>query len=171
MPDFFGTSGGMEQLTRFTPQQMQMFSQLLGGLGGAQSSGMDFLTQLLSGDEGAFAKFEDPFKRQFQQETVPGIAERFAGAGTHGATSSSGMQQSMAQAGKELTESLGSLRGNLQQNALSQLQGMMGMGFQPTFENIYKQPTMGMFGGLASGLGQGAGMMGGLQGLRALGVG
>jgi len=168
---FTGSPGGFEQVSRFTPEQQQQFSQLLSGLGPAQGAGLDLINQLLSGDEEAFAKFEAPFKRQFEQETVPGIAERFAGMGSHGAQSSSAMQQTMGQAGRELSENLASLRGNLQQNALSQLQGMMGMGFQPTFESVYRQPTTGFFGGLAGGLGQGAGQIGGMAGLKALGIG
>jgi len=165
-----GSKGGYDQVSRMTPQQQQMFGDMLQGLGGAQGSGMEWINDILSGDPEAFNKFEAPMKRQFEQETVPGIAERFAGLGSHGAQSSSAMQQTMGQAGRELTENLAALRGNLQQNALSQLQGLMGQAYQPTFESTYRQPTGGFLGGLGQGLAGGSGQLLGLAGLKGLGV-
>jgi len=166
-----GSQGGFDQVSKLTPEQQQQFGDLLQGIGGAQGSGMEWLQGILSGDDEAFNKYEAPFKRQFEQETVPGIAERFAGLGSHGAQSSSAMNQTMGQAGRELTENLASLRGNLQQNAMSQLQGLMSTAYQPTFESVYKQPTTGTLGGFGQGLASGAGTMFGLAGLKSLGVG
>jgi len=166
-----GQKGGFQQVQRFTPEQQAVFQQMYGPL--AQSMGLSFdkLQQLLSDDPEAFAAFEAPFKRQFEQETVPMIAERFAGMGSHGSQSSSAMQQTLGQAGRELTENLAGLRAGLQQNAMGQLQGFLGQALQPQFENVYMQPTAGTMGGMMSGLGQGAGQYLGMAGLRALGVG
>lgn len=167
MADWMGTSGGYKQLSTQNPQQQQLFSQLMQGLQGAQGSGMDWLQGILSGGQSAFDAYEAPYKRQFEQETVPGIAERFAGMGSGGAQSSSAFNQTMGQAGSELTENLAALRGGLQQNALSSLQGMMQQGYQPTFENIYQQPTQGIIPGMlsqaAAGAGQGVGMYTGMN--------
>jgi hypothetical protein len=62
----------------------------------------------------------------------------------------------------------------LQQNAMSLLQGLMGQAQQPTFENMYRQPTMGIIPGaassLAQGAGQGAGQYATMQGMRKLGI-
>lgn len=170
----FGDEGGFDQVSNLQGGQQDLLMQLLGGLGGeggAQESGLNLLQQLLSGDDEAFSQFEDPFKRQFQQETVPGIAERFAGLGSHGSQNSSAMNLSLGQAGKELSESLASLRGGLQQNALGQLQGLLNTGMRPTFENVYRQPTQGFLGGLLGGAGQGAGQMATQYGMKRLGVG
>jgi len=170
--DFWGGSpGGYEQVQKMTPEQQQMFKQLLPMVQQGQQSGMQWINDILSGDPEAMAKFEAPYKRQFEQETVPGIAERFAGMGSHGSQRSSAMDQTMGQAGRELSENLAALRGNLQMNAMNQLQGMMGTAYQPTFESMYRQPTQGFFGGLASGAGQGFGQMAGMAGLKALGIG
>ena len=159
MADWMGTEGGWEQIQNMNPQQQQLMSQLLSQLGGAQGSGMEWLQQMLSGDPEAMAAFEAPYKRQFEQETVPGIAERFAGMGSGGAQSSSAFNQTMGQAGSELSQNLAALRGGLQQNAMNSLQGMMGQGYKPQFESMYKQPTMGiipsMMGQFAQGAGQG----------------
>jgi hypothetical protein len=164
-----GKKGKFEQVSRLTPEQQNLFSSLLGNVQGPTTSGLEMLQQLLSGDESAFAKFEAPYKRQFQQEVVPGIMERLAGAGTHGAQSSSALNQSLAQAGRELTEQLASLRGGLQQNALGQLQGLLGQSMQPTFESVYQQPQQGFLGGLLGGAGQGLSQYGALSALSGLG--
>lgn len=167
---FGGSDRKLDQISQFGPEQQELMEQLWGGMGDAQGSGLDLISQLLSGDEEAFSKFEAPFKRHFNQETIPGIAERFAGMGSGmGSGSSSAFNQSMGQAGKELSESLASLRGGLQQNALSQLQGMMGKAYQPTFTTSVTPPTTGFAGGLAAGLGGGAGNLMGMQFLNMLG--
>ena len=170
MADWMGTQGGYQQLGTQNNQQQQLFAQLLGGLGGAQGSGLEWLQRILSGEEGAFEDYEAPYKQQFEQETIPGIAERFAGMGTGGSQNSSGMQQTMGQAGRELTQNIASLRGGLQQNAMGMLQGMMGQAQQPTFENIYQQPTTGIVPGMAQGMGQGASSYMGMQGLKSMGI-
>ena len=168
---FFGSPGGVEQVDRFTPQQRQQLESQLGGIQQPTQQGLDYISQLLSGDESAFNQFEAPLKRQFQQETIPGIAERFAGMGSHGAQSSSALNQTLSQAGRELTENLGALRGNLRQGALGQLQGLLGQSMQPSFENVYKQPTQGALGGLLTSLGGGLGTYAGLRALGGLNQG
>lgn len=157
----FGKSGGMERAPLLTEGQQRLQSNLTGGLEQPTSSGLDLIQMLLSQDPQAMRQFEAPLMRQFEQQTVPSIAERFAGMGSHGAQSSSAQNLALAQSGKELQESLGALRGQLGMQALSQLQGMLSQSQRPTFENIYKQPTSGLFGGIASGAGQGLGMLAG----------
>lgn len=140
-----GSSGGMEQYSTMTPQQQAMQNQLISGIGGAQGQGLQYLFQLLSNDPQAMAAFEAPYKRQFQQETIPGLAERFQGMGSFGGDSSA-QGLAYAQAGRELSENLAALRGNLKNNALQQLQGFMQQAYAPQFENVYEQPTMGLAG-------------------------
>ena len=154
---FGGKPGEVQQATQMTPEQEANFQQLQQMLGGSQELGFDYINQILSGDPEALAKFEAPYKRQFNQETVPKIAEQFAGLGSGGSLSSSGLQQSLGQAGRELNENLAALRGNLQQGALGSLQGMQQQAFKPTFENLYKQPQAGFGAGLMQGAGQGGG--------------
>lgn len=154
----FGSSGGMEQVSSLTPQQQELMNQLVGGLGPAQMQGLQYLNSILSGDPEAFSAFEAPMKRQFEQETIPMIAERFAGMGSHGAQGSSAQDLAFGQAGRELSENLAAMREGLKQQSLGQLQGLLGMGMRPTFENVYMQPTGGALGGLLTGAGGGAGM-------------
>lgn len=165
-----GKPAGFAQVDALNPQQQAFRSNMLGLLQGPQQSGMDWISDILGGSPEAFAKYERPYMRQFEQEIVPGIAERFAGLGSHGAQSSSGQQLAMAQAGRELSENLASMRGKLQSEALGRLQGMLQLGMAPTQESVYQQPQAGFLGGLAGGSGQGIGMLGGLTALQRLGI-
>lgn len=128
---------------------------------------------LLSGSPESYEKFEAPMMRQFNEQVVPGIAERFTGVGGQ----SSAFQQALGNAGAGLQENLASMRGGLQQQgAQGLLQALMGLSGQGlgthAFENVYqpKAPSFlqslfgGIGGGVGSGLGLGAGM-GGFGGL------
>lgn len=160
-----------------TPQQQQALSGLL--TNGLQSnplyqSGSSYLQNLLSGSPSAYAAFEAPYMQNFQQNIAPAIAERFAGLGT-GASglSSSGLQNSLAQAGRNLQTDLAGLRSGLQMQALPQalgyaqqpLSNMLGalgvQGFQsyerPGQPSLLSGIGQGLFGGLSQVLGQKAG--------------
>jgi hypothetical protein len=170
----FGQKEKMQQVPTMNPQQMQMLSQLLGGMtggsmgGGPMGQGMQYLSGLLSGNPETMQKFEAPFMRQFQEQTVPSLAERFSSMGS-GAQGSSAFGQQLGQAGAGLSENLASLRGQLQQGAMSQLQGMMGMGMGARpFENIFRPATQGFMGSMAGGIGSAAGQAGGMYGMSKL---
>lgn len=153
MDFLFGKKGGFEQTPSMNPQQLQLLQNFLGGLGGAQTQGMDFLQNLMSGDT---SKFEAPLMRQFYESTVPGLAEQFSGAGAQG---SSAFSQALGSAGAGLSERLGALRGGLQMQGLGQLSNFMqmGLGAKP-FESVYRPQTQGFVGGLAPGVGAGIGL-------------
>ena len=136
-------------INRFSPEQQQFINQLLGVLGGSQQP-TGLLGQLLN-TEG----FEKPAMRQFQEEIVPGLAERFSGAG---AQKSSAFQQALGASAADLEERLASLR---QGQLSSVFQSILGQALTPQF-NQYFQPSgpsafsQGL-GALLSGAGQGIG--------------
>ena len=172
---FPGKKEKMQQVPSMAPGQMDLLNQLLGGLGGGETgggpmgAGLSNLQQLLSGDPEAFAKFEAPYQRQFQEQTVPGLAERFSGMGA-GAQGSSAFGQQLGQAGAGLSEGLASLRGGLQQGAMGQLASLLGIGMGASpFENIFRPQTGGMGQAMAPGIGAGIGS--GLAGLFTSGGG
>ncbi len=106
----------------FTPQQMQLFSQLLGGLnkGGGIGGGIDYLSKLASGDEEAFGDLEAPAYSAFQGQ-LGNIGSRFAGAGAIG---SSAFQNATSGAAKDFAENLGAKRMGIQNDALDRLLGL-----------------------------------------------
>lgn len=114
--------------------------------------GNEWLQSLFSDPE-FFKSFEAPLMRQFEEETIPGLANRFAGMGSGGAIGSTAFRNQLGREGSTLHEKIASLRGGLQQqganqalqysqqpasNYMQQLQQML----QPT-NNVY-QP--GLFG-------------------------
>ena len=116
-----GRSAKTEQLPALTPEQQNILNQILGMLdvegmdiGNSElfGAGQDQLLKMLEGDT---SLIEAPLMQQFEQEIMPGIAQRFGGLG---AKSSSGYQQAMANAGGNLAAQLGQLRYGAKESAL-----------------------------------------------------
>lgn len=165
----FGKEPTLEQLPTMTPQQQQLLSQLLGGLGAPLGAGMQRLSQLLSGAPEALEAYRAPMMREFKEQIVPGLAERFTGYGA-GAQRSSAFQQALGGAGAGLAERLAMQRAGLQTGAMGQLGGLLGAGLGATpFGYQFTPGTAGFLGGMAPGLGAGLGM--GLPGMAQTAMG
>jgi hypothetical protein len=143
------------QLPRFTQTQQAGLEQLL-------KQGLSGLQQLPSADFGPIRKAAE---RQFQEQIVPGIAERFTG---QGAQRSSAFTQALGSAGAGLSERLAGLEQefNMNQRAQQQnlLMNLLGLGLGPRFQQefIGGQPGFGaqFLGTLAPVLGQGISSLG-----------
>ena len=161
----FGRKGGFEKPQEtLSPSQLGLRENLLGLLGQNNPQAFDYISQILGDSPEAFSAFEAPIQRQFEQEIVPGLAERFgAGAGSHGSLSSSSLNRSLSQAGRDLSTNLAALRAGLKDQAIGRLQGYLAPGLQQTRQLVYRPET----GGLLGGVGQG----GILSLLKALGIG
>ncbi len=167
----FGKKGKFKQVPTMTSEQQELLKQLLGGIGGSLGPAFENLQSLLSGEAGAY---EAPAMRQFEEQIVPGIAERFTGMGA-GSQSSSAFGQQLGSAGAGLAENLAMQRAGLQQQGLSQLSQLlgMGMGARP-FESTYTPGSSGLMGAVAPGLGMAAGSVlpgmfsGGFSGIQSL---
>lgn len=107
--------GGLPYLMSYLGDQRNQNSQ--------QQGARDYLLQQLMQDPsqngGGFEGIQNEAMRRYQQETIPQLAERFAGAG---ALNSSGFQQSLASSGQELQSRLAALRdqSQLQREQLNQ---------------------------------------------------
>lgn len=156
-----------KQFQRFTEPQQQTLDQILGGAQQGIDPAIQYLMQILSQDPEMMKQFEAPTMRQFQEETLPSIAERFTGSLGEGGQRSSAFGQQLGQAGERLQEKLGAQRAGLGSNAIQQLMSLLGTGLQPRFETAYqpRQPGFLEAGarGIAPALGQfaGASLMGG----------
>ncbi len=172
-----------EQGSTYGKNQLSMIDQVLGQLGGMRGqtditqnqnfgTGQDWLQSMFSDPE-FFNKFEAPMQRNFQENTVPELANRFAGMGSGGALGSTAFRNQLGREGGNLQTNLAALRGGMQQNAIPQL---MGYAQQPTSnfmgllnsvmnptQNTYQGPSTGMFGGLAAPFAQGAANIWGQQ--------
>lgn len=130
----FGSKDKLKKIPAMTPEQEDFLRNILGLLGGEGGLGAgfgestDYLRQLLDPNSEAVAQFTKPYEQQFEQETIPMLAERFAGAGggMGGGLSSSGFGQSLGAAGSNLQTQLAALKAGLGQQAAGQLMGMYG---------------------------------------------
>lgn len=186
-----GMFGGGGSKTKMKPYNKESLSSLLGLLSGqgfipgSQGAGIfgaggDYIQNLLSGNPEAFKSFEAPFKRQFEEETIPKLTNQFAGLGTGaGALSSSGFQNSLAREGGRLSESLAALRSGLQMQALPQalqysqapIKNMLaaaglipGQYFQKEGQPGFAQGALNSFGGSGASLSSLLGLFGQLGG-------
>jgi hypothetical protein len=168
----------------YSKPQRQGINDILNSIkqmkGGAQDitqqpgygQGLDWLMSMFN-DPQFFDKFEAPLQRQFQEQTVPDLANRFASMGSGGALGSTGFRNQLAREGSNLSTNIAALRGGMQQAAVPQLLGYSQQPFsnlmslyqqalQPT-QNTYQPPSTGFFGGLAAPFAQGAASIWGQQ--------
>lgn len=135
-------------------------------------TGQDWLQSMFS-DPDFFNKFQAPIQRNFEENTIPELANRFAGMGSGGALGSTAFRNQLAREGSNLNTNLAALRGGMQQQAIPQLQSysqqpfqnylnLLGIGTTPT-QNTYQGPSTGLFGGLAAPFAQGAANIWGQQ--------
>lgn len=181
---------GIFDVGALTGHQKKTLNELLSGSARRQfdlskqpsfKQGQEYLGNLLSNKPGAFEAFEAPIKKQFYEEEVPQLAERFT---KHDAQRSSAFNQAFARAGEDLSVKLAALRSGLQMQALPQalqfglaptqtaLQGaQLGLGTQAfqTLNRSHPNPLPvrgpgtlektlgGLAGGASTGLGSYAG--------------
>jgi len=122
---------------------------------------------LLGGDTSIF---EQPLMNQFNQQIIPQIAERFGGIG---AGSSSGLNQTLAQAGSTLSQKIAALRGGLMMQGTGQAlqyanqpyaNQLQSFQYNP-YSNYMQQGSEGMLPGLLQAGGTAVGgMFGGPMG-------
>ena len=140
--------------------------------------GNEWLMNLFN-DPNFFNAFEAPLQRQFQEQTVPDLANRFASMGSGGALGSTGFRNQLAREGSNLSTNIAALRGGLQQQGVNQslqyaqqpfsnLMSLYQQALQPT-QNVYQPPSPGLFGGLAAPFAQGAANIFGYQAGQAAG--
>ena len=104
-----------------------------------------------------FQPIADEARRSFGQETMPGIAERYAGLG---ATRSSGFNSALTGAGEGLESKLAALKAQYGLQRSGQMQNLLGMGKMGTQDYMYQPERMGklqsfgsqMFGGSMPGV-------------------
>jgi|HubBroStandDraft_2_1064218.scaffolds.fasta_scaffold00031_7 hypothetical protein len=129
-------------------------------------TGNEYLQSLFNNPD-FFNRFEAPLQRQFQEQTIPDLANRFASMGSGGSLGSTGFRNQLAREGSNLETNIGALRGNMMQQAVPQLLGYSQQPFSnylsllqtaltPT-NNTYQPASSGFFGPIASSFAGAAG--------------
>lgn len=158
----FGESEKQASLPNLTPEQQQMFAQLLQagqgqGAPGVFGQAADYYRGLLDPSSEAMDQFAAPEMRRFQEEIIPGLAERFAGMGSGGALSSSMFRNAAIREGSSLSERLAAMRAGLQGQGAQGIQGIGQAGLQQVQSPYIRQATPGLLGGLMEGVAPGIG--------------
>lgn len=118
----FGSPATSRQISNLTPEQQNLISQLL-----------PMLSQQFGQQQGGFAPIAQQAREQFQQQTVPGLAERFTALGARG---SSGFAQALGQAGAGLESGLAAQEAQFGQQQQGQLMQLLSLLLQPQFTQV-----------------------------------
>lgn len=172
----FGSSP--KQGSTYSKGQRNTIDDILGQIKGMRTSGggdisqqqnfqqgSDWLQNLFN-DPSFFQNIEAPAMRQFNEEILPGIANRFASMGSGGSLGSTAFRNQANREGSNLAQNLSAQRTGMQQQGANQALGygqaqnnsflqLLQQALQPT-QNTMTQPTGGLFGPLLGALGGGA---------------
>jgi hypothetical protein len=167
-----GTPAKNYQISNLGKEQQPGYNQLIAagqgpGAGGAFGQAADYYRGLLSNDSADFNAFAAPEQRRFNEQTIPGLAEQFAGMGS-GGLSSSGFRNATVNAGTDLSERLGAIRAQLRQQGAQGLQGIGQAGLDTGFNTNVREPAQEGF--LGQGLGTALGIAGTAFGVPAAGA-
>lgn len=143
----------IQELENYSPEQRQLIMELLPQVKAGNKNALQYLNSILSNEPGAFEDFERPLMDQFQQQTVPNILERFQNMGM--SKGSSGLNQTIAQEGRRLSNDIAAQRANLKQNAIQQLGNYSNMSLSPLKSRYIKKGQSGAWSGLAPAAGAG----------------
>ena len=162
--DKWGKSDKMQKIPTMTKEQQNLLSQMMqmigqnGNLGQGNNEGINYQRQLMDPSSEAVRQFTQPYVNEFEQQTVPGLAERFAGmGGMGGGLSSSGFGQSLSSAGGNLQSQLAQLKAMLGQQAGQSLMGQYGQMAQGALSAQpfgYAKPQQTATGGFLQSWGQ-----------------
>lgn len=134
--------------------------------------GQEWLNNLFN-DPDFFRSFEAPLQRQFEEETIPGLANRFASMGSGGSTGSTAFRNQLAREGSNLSTNIAALRSGMMQQGVNQnlqyaqqpfsnLMQMYQQALGQPINNQYQPPSAGI-GALAAPFISGAGQYWGGQ--------
>jgi len=125
--DFFlGTQPSIQQVNRFNPQQQNQIQQA-GDMG---------LQGLLNPTKG-FEPIAQQARTNFEQQTLPSLAERFTGfGGGNNALSSPAYGSQLYGAGQNLEGMLAALQAQYGQGQQSHFSNLLGMGLTPQQDNF-----------------------------------
>jgi len=158
-------------VSTLTPSQRRLKAEQERAVAGGFQESADYWRSILNDENNpTYAQMNAPEERKFREQTIPDIAEQYAGMGA-GGLSSSGFRNSAVSAGVDLSERLAGMRANLRTQAAQSLNAMGENALNPVKENIIENQESGPGGGqYLAGAAAGA-ITGGLAGAPAGGVG
>lgn len=159
---FTGSPEKHERVSTLRKEQEPLYQQAVNaglnpGAGGAFGTSADYYRDLLSDDPETLKQLSAPDIRKFNEQTIPGLSEQFAGMGA-GGLSSSGFRNAAVNAGTDLSERLGAIRANLRQQGAQGLQNIGQTGLANYSQDVMTQPgSEGFLSSIAPAIGTAAG--------------
>jgi hypothetical protein len=155
-PDWNGTPEEFGKVKTGTPEQESYLKSLYDTEGGKNDplyqAGYQGIQSILNNDPESIKAFEAPYLENFEQNIVPGLLEKYGGMGTGRGSTGSGLQNSLAQAGRGLQKDLAASREALKETARGQAgrysnipteNRLTGLGWSP-YETYHKEAQPGM---------------------------
>jgi hypothetical protein len=135
--------GQEKSLKNVTNQQNQLAN------GGGYQNAMGILEQYLNPQSDIYRNFEQPYLNEFNQKTLPGIANQYAGQNSMGSgLMTSGFGQALGAAGSNLQAQLAQMKQQYQRQSINDLLNQYNqltntsLSARP-FENVYDPGTEG----------------------------
>lgn len=165
---FTGEKPSYRYVSNLSKEQQPFLSDLLyalqnRGAGGAWGPLADYYQNLMNISPEEFQKFSAPYQREFREQTIPGLAEQFAGMGA-GGLSSSGFRNAAVSAGTDLSERLAALREQVRMQGAQGLQGLNQLGLGQYGQTVMEQGSPGFLEQFAPAIGAGIGSIFGTSG-------
>lgn len=168
------TSNQGRQSSTFNKGQRSAIDDILSSIKGMKGSaqditqnqnyqtGQDWLQSMFNDPE-FFKNFEAPAMRQFNEEILPGVANRFASQGSGGSLGSTAFRNQIGRESSNLATNLAAMRGQMQQQAIPQLlgysqqpfsnyQSLLNTALGKGTQDVYQPPSAGPFGGAFASL-------------------
>ena len=116
---------GYKKVSNFDKGQKNLYNQRAQALqqGGGYQDVMNQLMQYLDPNSQAYSDFEAPYRTKFNEQTLPGIAEQFAGGAQGGALSSSGFGQALGSASAGFESDLIGLKEQMRRASIQDILG------------------------------------------------
>jgi hypothetical protein len=138
-----GTPEVRENVSTLRPEQEGLYRNAVNaglspGAGGSFGTSADYYRDLLSDNPADLESMVAPELRRFNQQTIPGLAEQFAGMGA-GGLDSSGFRNASINAGTDLAERIASIRAGLRERGAAGLANIGQIGLQPYSQNMVTQ--------------------------------
>jgi len=144
MGKFTGRREKQVQAPIFSPEHIPQLNQLLSLLMGS-GQGQQGLLKNVFGADASFGPIADEARTQFQQQTIPSIAERFSSLDGQ---RSSMFPQYLGQASSQLDQGLAAEGAKFAQREralqMPLIQSLLGLAFQPRFQTVTQKATKGL---------------------------
>ncbi|MDC7243651.1 MAG: hypothetical protein PQJ44_06920 [Sphaerochaetaceae bacterium] len=138
----WGSEGEFVRESQLTPEQQEIWRKYKEAADSGFMDAANYYKSILADDPELYNQLFASELQRFERETMPDLAEQYAGLGS-GGINSSGFQLAASGAGADLAERLAGMRANLKGQAATGMSQMAQGLLTPTDYVAYQQPQSG----------------------------